>query len=168
MKEGAIVKRYGILVVLCLCAIFMVSQSITTVLGKEEDRINRQEIFRLIQKGYEAQFSIRSKGLPMDEMYDTLSPYFTDNFLQVFTDENRDDVKQSGEYLFPTKEAPFSFQSTTKIAYDEKYGLVYVYERGDNDLYQIVTLQKEGEKWKIAGYHENKQLLSEIKKVQNE
>lgn len=161
-------KRYGILVVLFLCAIFIISQSITTVLGKGADEINRQEIFGAIQKGYEVQFSIRSKDFPMDKMYDALSPYFTDNFLQVFTDENRDDVKRSGEYLFPTKEAPFSFQETTKIAYDEKYGLVYVYERGKNDLYQIVTLQKEGEKWKIAGYHENKQLLLEIKKLQNE
>lgn len=144
----------------------MIGQSITTVLGKEESEVNREEIFGTIQKGYEAQFSIRNKGLSMDKMYDTLSPYFTDNFLQVFTDENRDSVKQSGEYLFPTKEAPFSFQTVTKVVHDKKYGLLYVYERRENERYQIITLQKEGEKWKIAGYHESKQLLSEIKNLQ--
>ena len=43
----------------------------------------------------------------MNKMIETLSPYFTDNFLQVFTDENSRSDKQSGEYLLPAKEAPF-------------------------------------------------------------
>ncbi|CAM4035154.1 DUF3993 domain-containing protein [Bacillus manliponensis] len=166
MKEGANVKRYGILVVLFLCVVFMIGQSITTVLGKEEGEVNREEIFATIQKGYEAQFSIRNKGLSMDQMYDKLSSYFTDNFLQVFTDENSTNAKQSGEYLFPTREAPFSFQAETKVVQDKKYGLLYVYEKNKNERYQIVTLQKEGEKWKIAGYHESKQLFLEIQKLQ--
>ena len=50
----------------------------------------------------------------MNKMIETLSPYFTDNFLQVFTDENSRSDKQSGEYLLPAKEAPFSFNSETK------------------------------------------------------
>lgn len=45
----------------------------------------------------------------MNKMIETLSPYFTDNFLQVFTDENSRSDKQSGEYLLPAKKAPFSF-----------------------------------------------------------
>ncbi|WP_438285290.1 DUF3993 domain-containing protein [Bacillus cereus] len=162
----AIVKRYGVSIVLFLCVVCMIEQSMTTVFGKEENEVNREEIFGTIQQGYEAQFSIRNKELSMDKMYDTLSPYFTHNFLQVFTDENSDSGKQHGEYLFPTKETPFSFQAETKVVHDKKYGLLYVYERGKNKCYQIVTLQKEEGNWKIAGYHESKQLLSEIKNLQ--
>lgn len=186
----AIVKRYKFLIVLFLCVVCMIGKSITTVFGKEETAVNREEIvrtiqagydaqfgkektevdregiFRTIQTGYDVQFSIRNQELSMVQMYDMLSPYFTHNFLQVFTDENSDSGKQHGEYLFPTKETPFSFQAKTKIVHDTKYGLLYVYERGKNECYQMITLQKEGANWKIAGYHENKQLLSEIKNLQ--
>ena len=60
-------------------------------------------MFTTIQKGYETQFLIRGKHLPMNKMIETLSPYFTENFLQVFTDENSRSDKQSGEYLLPAK-----------------------------------------------------------------
>ncbi|MDC2864883.1 DUF3993 domain-containing protein [Bacillus sp. BP-3] len=162
-------RKYGIWIVLFLFVAFVIGQSVTTVLGKEETKIDQNEIFETIQKGYEAQFSIRDKRLPVGKMYDILSPYFTDNFLQVFTDENNQDVKRSAQYLLPTKEAPFTFSSKTKIVYNQEYNLLYVYERNMNtDEYQIITLQKNGDKWKMAGYHENKQLLSEIKKYEKE
>lgn len=168
-KEGARMKKYGIWIVLFLFVAFVIGQGVTTVLGKEETKIDQNEIFETIRKGYEAQFSIRGKRLSMDKMIDTLSPYFTDNFLQVFTDENGQDVKRSAQYLLPTKEAPFTFSSKTKIVYNQEHDLLYVYEHNiTNDQYQIITLQKDGNKWKLAGYHENKQLLSEIRQSEKE
>lgn len=166
LKEGERMKKYGIWFVLFLCVAFLVGYSVTTVLGKEETKVDRKEVFTTIQKGYEVQFSIRGTHLSMSKMIDALSPYFTDNFLQVFTDENSLDVKQSGEYLLPAKEAPFSFTSQTKLAYDEEHGNLYVYERAKNEQYQIIILRKEAGKWKLSGYHENKQLLTEMKKLQ--
>ncbi|WP_459499698.1 DUF3993 domain-containing protein [Bacillus sp. C1] len=159
-------KKYGIWFVLFVCVAFLVGYSVTTVLGKEEVNVDRKEVFMTIQKGYEAQFSIRGKHLPMNKMIDVLSPYFTDNFLQVFTDENSRNDKQSGEYLLPTKEAPFSFHSATKMSYDEEHRLLYVYERTKNEQYQIVTLQQDKGKWKVAGYHESQEVLTEMKKLQ--
>ncbi|PEY41465.1 hypothetical protein CN354_06525 [Bacillus cereus] len=159
-------RKYGIWFVLFLCVAFLVGYSVTTVLGKEEIKMDRKEVFTTIQKGYEAQFSIRGKHLSMGKMYDALSPYFTNNFLQVFTDENSNGDKRSGEYLLPTKEAPLSFTSQTKLAYDEEHRLLYVYERMKNEQYQILTLQKEEGKWKLAGYHESQQLLTEMQKLQ--
>lgn len=158
-------RKYGIWFVLFLCVSFLVGYSVTTVLGQEEVKVNRKEVFTTIQKGYEIQFSIRGKQLSMENMYDALSPYFTDNFLQVFTDENGLDAKRSGDYLLPIREAPFSFTSQTKLAYDEKYGILYVYEKTKNQQYQIVTLQKDAGKWKLSGYHESQQLLTEMKKL---
>ena len=99
-------------------------------------------------------------------MIETLSPYFTDNFLQVFTDENSRSDKQSGEYLLPAKEAPFSFNSETKMSYDEEHKNLYVYERTKSGQYQIVTLKRDQDKWKLAGYHESQELLTEIKRLQ--
>ncbi|PHC41857.1 hypothetical protein COF01_04220 [Bacillus pseudomycoides] len=159
-------RKYGIWFVLFLCVVFLVGYSVTTVLGKEEIKVDRKEVFTTIQKGYEVQFSIRGKHLSMGKMYDALSPYFTNNFLQVFTDENSNGDKQSGEHLLPTKEAPFSFTSQTKLAFDEEHGLLYVYEWVKNEQYQIITLQKEEGKWKLAGYHESQELLIEMKKLQ--
>ncbi|KEK25922.1 DUF3993 domain-containing protein [Bacillus gaemokensis] len=158
-------KRYGIWFVLFLCVAFLVGYSVTTVLGKEETRVDRKEVFTTIQKGYEVQFSIRGKHLSMGKMYDALSPYFTENFLQVFTDENSNGDKRSADYLLPTKEAPFSFNSQTKLAYDEEHDILYVYERTKNEQYQIVTLQNDKGKWKLGAYHESQQLFTEIKKL---
>lgn len=162
-------RKYGIWIVLFLFAAFVIGQSVTTVLGKEETKYDQNEIFETIRKGYEAQFSIRGKRLSMNKMIDTLSPYFTENFLQVFTDENSQDEKRSAQYLLPTSEAPFTFSSKTKIVYNQEHDLLYVYEHNiTNDKYQIITLQKDGDKWKLAGYHENKQLLSEIRQFEKE
>lgn len=100
-------RKYGIWLVLFVCVAFLVGYSVTTVLGKEELKVDRKDVFTTIQKGYETQFSIRGKHLPMNKMIETLSPYFTDNFLQVFTDENSRSDKQSGEYLLPAKKHRF-------------------------------------------------------------
>ena len=100
-------RKYGIWLVLFVCVAFLVGYSVTTVLGKEEVKVDRKEVFVTIQKGYESQFSIRGKRLPMNKMIETLSPYFTENFLQVFTDENSRSDKQSGEYLLPAKKRHF-------------------------------------------------------------
>ncbi|PEC21248.1 DUF3993 domain-containing protein [Bacillus cereus] len=159
-------RKYGIWFVLFVCVAFLVGYSVTTVLGKEELKIDRKEVFTTIQKGYETQFSIRGKHMPMNKMIETLSPYFTENFLQVFTDENSRSDKQSGEYLLPAKEAPFSFNSETKMSYDEEHKNLYVYERAKSGQYQIVTLQRDQGKWKLAGYHESQELLTEIKRLQ--
>ncbi|AJI03222.1 TPA: DUF3993 domain-containing protein [Bacillus tropicus] len=159
-------RKYGIWLVLFVCVAFLVGYSVTTVLGKEEVKVDRKEVFTTIQKGYESQFSIRGNHLPMNKMIETLSPYFTENFLQVFTDENSRSDKQSGEYLLPAKEAPFSFHSETKMAYDEEHKILYVYERAKSGQYQIVTLQRDQGKWKLAGYHESQELLTEIKRLQ--
>ena len=100
-------KKYGIWFVLFICVAFLVGYSVTTVLGKEEVKVDRKEVFTTIQKGYETQFSIRGKQISMNKMIETLSPYFTNNFLQVFTDENSRNEKQSGEYLLQQKKLRF-------------------------------------------------------------
>lgn len=102
-------KKYGIWFVLFICVAFLVGYSVTTVLGKEEVKVDRKEVFTTIQKGYETQFSIRGKQIPTNKMIETLSPYFTNNFLQVFTDENSRNEKQSGEYLLPKKRSSIFF-----------------------------------------------------------
>ncbi len=51
------------------------------------------------------------------------------------------------------------------MSYDEEHKILYVYERAKSGQYQIVTLQRDQGKWKLAGYHESQELLTEIKKV---
>lgn len=77
----------------------------------------------------------------MNKMIETLSPYFTDNFLQVFTDENSRSDKQSGEYLLPAKEAPFSFNSETKMSYDEEHK-IYMYMSGQKWTISNCNIEK--------------------------
>ncbi|MFX3624063.1 MAG: DUF3993 domain-containing protein [Ectobacillus sp.] len=158
-------KKYGLWIGFALLLAFIISQSVAIAIGKEE-KIDRKAVFETIQRGYEVQYSIRGKKLSEEKMYTVLSPYFTDNFLQVFTDENSDNAKGSGNYLLP-QQPPFSFSEKTKLVHDSEHGILYVYER-INNMYEIIVLQKQDEKWKLAGYYIKEALLEEIKKLEAE
>lgn len=161
-------KRYGAWIAFLLLLAIIVGQSVAIATDKENVKIHRAAVFDTIRKGYEAQYAIRGRKLSSETMYQKLSPYFTDNFLQVFTDENSDDTKGTGTYLL-TKTAPFSFTSKTKTIYDQEHGLLYVYEHlKDKAIYEVVSLQQMDGTWKLAGYHSNKILLAEIKELEKE
>ncbi len=49
-KEGEKMRKYGIWLVLFVCVAFLVGYSVTTVLGKEEVKVDRKEVFVTIQK----------------------------------------------------------------------------------------------------------------------
>jgi hypothetical protein len=162
-------RKYGAWLGFCLLLAFIIGQSVAVAIGKEE-KISREDVFNTIHKGYEAQYSIRGKQLSIEKMYDVLTPYFTDNFLQVFTDENSDDTKSSGSYLLD-KTPPFSFTSATKIRYDKEHELLYVYERvaGQGEpMFKVVILQQDKGKWKMASYNEHEMLPTEIKKLEKQ
>lgn len=159
-------KKYGIWIGFFLILVYMISQSMTVAIGKE---INRDEIFDTIRKGYEAQYSIRDKHYTVEKMYNMLTPYITDNFLQVFTDENPSHTKSSGQHLL-TKVPPFTFTASTSISYDKDHQLLYIYERitDPTPLYKIVVMQKEKGKWKMAAYNENETLPIDIQNLEKE
>jgi hypothetical protein len=153
-------KRPIVLVLLC-ALLLLAYQGIS--FAKSGTPFNREAVFETIRKGYEAQASIRGKNLSMENMYNKLSPYFVDTFLQVFTDENSGVSKG---YLL-AKKAPFSFDGKTKIVHDKQYDLLYVYERVKTK-YEVITMQRDRNVWKMAGYYSNKKLLPEIQKLQKE
>lgn len=161
-------KKYGIWLGFFLLLVYIISQSMATAIGNDE-KINREEIFQTIRKGYEAQYSIRDQHYSVEKMYDILSPYITDNFLQVFTDENHSRSKTSGAHLL-TKVPPFTFTSSTSITFDKEHQLVYIYERNKSQspVYQIVVMQKEKGIWKMASYTENEMLPSDIRRFGQE
>lgn len=49
-------RKYGIWLVLFVCVAFLVGYSVTTVLGKEEVKVDRKEVFVTIQKAMKANF----------------------------------------------------------------------------------------------------------------
>ncbi|MDG4655760.1 DUF3993 domain-containing protein [Ectobacillus antri] len=156
-------RKYGAWVGFCLLLAFIIGQSVASAIG-ENEQIDKQEIYGTIEAGYAAQYKIRGKQWAPEKMYDILTPYFTNNFLQVFTDENSGDTKASGGYLLKEK-APFSFGSATKVTYDDEHNLVYVYEKIEKKkVYEVVTLVKEQGKWKIGGYNAYETLPKEIVK----
>lgn len=161
-------RKYGAWLGFCLLLAFIIGQSVASAIGKEE-KINKEEVFETIRKGYEAQYSIRGKHLSVEKMYDILTPYITDNFLQVFTDENSSDTKGGGSYLLD-KKPPFSFSASTKIGYDKENGLLYVYERINKEtpVHEVVILQKAEGKWKVGGYNSYETLPAEIQKLEKE
>ncbi|NWK68985.1 DUF3993 domain-containing protein [Bacillus paramycoides] len=146
----------------CTLTIF----GLTKVIGKEQTEINRTDVFSVIKDSYEAQYSIRDKNMSSQKIYDYLSPYFTNNFVQVFLDENNDGAKNSSNHLF-TRKPPLTFTKDTKLVYDEIHNILYVYEKKDKS-YEIIELQKENSYWKQAGYHSSSTLLTEIQNLENE
>ncbi|MCP8970881.1 DUF3993 domain-containing protein [Ectobacillus ponti] len=156
-------RKYGAWIGICVLLVLIISQSVAAF-GKDQPEIKRESIFAVIQKGYAMQASLHGKKMSVDKMAKQLAPYFTDNFLQVFTDENEGDAKGGGGYLLPQK-PPFSFSEQTKLAYHKQHSLLYVYEKG-KDGYEIVTMQQSGGTWKMAAYHVSDELLPEIQKAE--
>ncbi len=131
----------------------------------ENVTMTRAEIIQFLQDALETQLSLGEGFRSKEELAVSLSPYFTDNYQQLFIKEHLF-LESDGYILYGSDFMPYfipnySYDENTKIMTSSNEIVVYEYfppqfegpviwEQG---LYEIITLIKQDDGWKIAEYN---------------
>jgi hypothetical protein len=120
-----------------------------------------QSVLQFLQDAFQAQVSLSEKFQGMEEIHNTLFPYFTEDYTREFLDENL--VAENGKYItygtdFPLYYIPFfSYTAETKIFRSQDH--IYVFEYfpetdegpvGYESHYEGVKFDKSDGVWKVA------------------
>jgi Protein of unknown function (DUF3993) len=155
---------------------FLIGQPVQAYSSK----INKEQIFNLLQNGFNAQLSLGEGYQTYEEAIEKLSPYFSDYYISLFLKENLVKEKQ-GYTIYGTDFALyyipyFTYSDQTKIVSDQKNNKVFIYEffqeNGDGPVsygshYEIIELNLIDGKWKINNYEYSEQkpsFLSQLEK----
>jgi len=147
-------------------------------LGKV-NKVDREEVFALLHTTRNIQEEFTNKYYTYEQLYNKLSPFVTDSFFQAFTDTHITQTSKgyialgtdvNGLYI-----PKFSYSNGTKISYDEQNDLIYIYEKMPNindasnhpSHYEYVVISKEDNKLKVSGILQSKELLTEVKQINN-
>ncbi|KQL18915.1 DUF3993 domain-containing protein [Cytobacillus solani] len=131
-----------------------------------------KSVLQFLQEAFQAQVSLSEKFQSMEEIQNTLFPYFTEDYTREFLDENL--VAENGKYItygtdFPLYYIPFfSYTAETKVIRSQDH--MYIFEFfpetdegpvGYESHYEGVKLDKADEVWKVAEFL-NHDVLTEI------
>ncbi|WP_052948853.1 DUF3993 domain-containing protein [Mesobacillus campisalis] len=124
---------------------------------------DREEVFSILESAFEAQVSLSEKVRTLAEVDDVLNPYFTEEYKQMFLEENL--VEEDGHYFtygsdFALYYIPFyQFSEETKVVAigDSLYIVEHFPATEDGPVsyeshYEGVQLVNEDGSWKVAAY----------------
>ncbi|TCJ06163.1 DUF3993 domain-containing protein [Cytobacillus praedii] len=136
-----------------------------------------KSVLQFLHDAFQAQVSLSEQFQSMEEIHNTLFPYFTEDFTREFLDENL--VAENGKYItygtdFPLYYIPFfSYTAETKVIRAQEH--IYIYEFfpetdegpvGYESHYEGIKLNKADGGWKVAEPL-NHDVLTEIIKQTN-
>jgi len=135
-------------------------------------------VFELLEDAFQAQLSLSQEHRTYDEVTSILSPYFSKKYIDLFLEENLYEEK-SGFIVYGSDFAMyyvpyFSYSDETKVMYDKKEGIIYVYEyfkansEGPvtyEEHYEMVILEPTKSSWIIAEVVESKEMPEQIKNL---
>lgn len=139
----------------------------------------REDVLNFLENAYLAQISLSEEERTMEEVNEVLDPYFTENYKNVFFDENvvaSDDKfitygTDFAKYYIPF----FAFSNQTNIVIKEQEIYVIEFfpsnEEGPityQDHYEGFLLTKQDGDWKIAEVLEDSHIPNELKKQAEE
>lgn len=142
---------------------FIISFMIPSIAKAESDLLNKQAVYQYLQAAFHSQVSLSEKHRSMVEVRDILSPYFTDEYNELFLEENL--VSENGKYItygsdFVIYFIPFfSYSEETKVVWDKDH--IYAFEffpKTDegpvsyNSHYEGVRIDKVDGTWKVAEF----------------
>ncbi|MEW8971195.1 MAG: DUF3993 domain-containing protein [Mesobacillus sp.] len=129
----------------------------------DSDLDGREEVFAFLGNAFDSQVSLSEKARTMDEIEAVLDPYFTEDYMSRFIDENV--VGQENEYqTYGTDIAPYyipfyAFSEKTKVVDMENEIYVVEFFPGNaegpvsyEDHYEGLKLVMSGGSWKVADY----------------
>ena len=129
----------------------------------DSDLDGREEVFAFLGNAFDSQVSLSEKARTMDEIEAVLDPYFTEDYMSRFIDENV--VGQENEYqTYGTDFAPYyipfyAFSEKTKVVDMENEIYVVEFFPGNaegpvsyEDHYEGLKLVMSGGSWKVADY----------------
>ncbi len=163
------------LIVGMILSLFLSNSVVAT--NNEENRQVRDEIIERIMNAFDAQVALSEMPRTKEEMKKIIYPYFTDEFVERYLQENSHEV--NGKYIVygtdsPTDTIPFfSYNEATKVIVEESSIIVYEFFPSSNDgpvsysdHYELVYLQNLEGEWKvneINPFVENPEFIEEEK-----
>lgn len=145
---------------LLLMVIALVAIIITPINTYAAGLLDEHGIKELLKKADEAQYSLSEKHYSWDEALHTLTPYMTEKFATAFMDEHLFSEEEGyifygtdfSLYLIPH----YAFNEKTQIVVNRDESEIYIYEKFNGtgpvtfkDQYEVVTIVKENNQWKI-------------------
>lgn len=131
----------------------------------ENVSMSRKETFSFLQDALSAQLSLGDKFRTENEIADVLSPFFTNDYQQLFINEHVFSEPE-GLILYGTDVTDFfipmfSYDNNTKIMTGANKMIVYEYFLPqlegsvvwDKPHYESITITKTTDGWKISGYN---------------
>jgi hypothetical protein len=143
------------------------------------NRLDREEIFALLKTTRNVQEDFTKRYYTYEQIYSKLSPYVTDSYFQAFTDAHI--IKTPKGYIALGTDVSglyvpqFSYSNNTMISSDDQNDLIYIYEKMQSmdepiihtSHYEYVVLSQDGNTLKVSGVLQSKELLTEIKQLNN-
>lgn len=127
------------------------------------DLTTKDEVFKLLNEAFEVQVSLSEQPRSKEEIIDLLTPYFTEDYLKLFWEENI--FEEKGKFItygsdFALYYIPFfQYSDDTKVIIAPEG--IYVFEYfpasiegpvGYDDHYEGVLFKKVSENWKVNQY----------------
>ncbi|MGM9986691.1 MAG: DUF3993 domain-containing protein [Bacillaceae bacterium] len=138
-------------------------------IGETKGNFDKEELINKAQSVEKIQLFLHSSIESFDSIYKKFGPYFTEQFLQAYVNENAYLVE--GVYRWKKVKpllVPRIDKEKVQFYENEKHRVIYMYQRISKNRYQIITYQLEKNSWKISGVLVNTQLPPEIKKPEKE
>lgn len=165
--EDMMKKSFFILLIISVWSIYPYSIHATSHLT------SRNEVVTFVEKAFRAQVSLSKEAREMEEMKEILEPYFSDNFIYLFLNENLTGEQgkfytfgnEFGKYYLPYYQ--FSEQTTIDIDKERNSILLYEYYEpivfGDKiyeGAYEGILIRKLNDRWLITNMLSDKEVRS--------
>lgn len=153
-------KRITLLfIVICLIGLV----TVPTAKASSGLPLSQEQVFSLLQEAFTAQTSLTNEFRSYDEVQQILSPYFNEEYMNKFLEENV--IKEEQGYIvygsdFAFYFIPFySYSEQTKILFDKEENKIFVYEFFESpesgpvaydDHFEVITLEKINSNWLIT------------------
>ncbi|WP_159439906.1 DUF3993 domain-containing protein [Bacillus sinesaloumensis] len=137
--------------------------TVPSVYASSDNPLSREQVFTLLQEGFQAQTSLTYEFRTFDEVVKILNPYFHEGYSKKFLEENL--IQEDEGYIvygsdFALYFIPFySYSDKTQILFDQDENKIYVYEFFETpesgpvsyqDHYEIVTIENIKSNWLIT------------------
>lgn len=165
------VVKLGFIFVVCILVVICQK----SVIAKAPDIPSNKEIKDFVKEAFTAQISLGKQFYSMDEVKSILSPYFTNDYIALFNEENL--TEQNGKFIaygrdFALFYVPFfSYDEQTKIVFADDQKTIFVYQffkaTGEGMIiknhYKTLVLHFEDDQLKIKDIFYSEQSPIELK-----
>ena len=139
--------------------------------------MNKENVFELLQSAFIAQLSLTEKYRSYKEVSEILTPYFSKEYIEIFTNEHLHHDDQGyrilGADVFDYFIPFFSYNKQTNVEFNSDKIIVYEFFPASyaggviwDDHYKTIVLTKQQSNWIISDYVFSSQKPNDLEKLE--